>query len=147
MVKSNWGGKGLFHVITLRYHWVTGESQGRNLRQEPRGRNWSWEPGGPLPTASILSAVSLYFLYNSGPPVQGGTSHDGLGPDSSVASQENALQTSLEAEACFQLRFLFPDNCSLCHVDKNKTITRIGMSSWLPSDSAMLGAFSWWLVI
>lgn len=53
------------------------------------------------------------LLQNLGPPAQGGTTHNGLGPSPSVTNLKNVLQLDL-MEAFFQLKFPLSDNSNLC---------------------------------
>lgn len=67
--KSNWGGKSLFLLKTLRsytvHHWG---SQHRNLKQEPGGRNEYRGYGGVLLTAFVPKGL-----------LWGGPTYSGLG--------------------------------------------------------------------
>lgn len=61
MTKSNWGGKGYFNLKTLRSCSATQGSPGRNLEQEPQGRNWN-QSHGALITGLFLMVCSGRFL-------------------------------------------------------------------------------------
>ena len=59
----------VYMAYTSTLHSITEQSQGRNSRQEPGGRNWSRGCGGTLPVMASSSWLALSAsLYNSGPP-------------------------------------------------------------------------------
>ena len=58
---------------------------------------------------------------------RGGTTHTELGPPTSIKkmSSQACLHTNLK-DTLSQLRFFFPNNSSLCQVDKKQTINKPG---------------------
>lgn len=107
--------------MTYVSYSITEESQGRNWRQEPRGRPWSRGHWGVPLTALLLSyLLPTYCLLMA-------TSHGGLWLPLSVISQENIPQ------ACH--RPVFPESSFKTEVPTFKiTLT---VSSWLKPSSTL----------
>lgn len=105
-------------MLAYTYHhspsWkeVTAGTWRQELKQKP------WK-GGLLLLFSLWLAQSA-LLNIPGPPAQDGHTHIGL--NFSITNLENGIQACLQAdfmEAFSQLRFLFPNDSSLCQVDLN----------------------------
>lgn len=63
VIKTIWGGKGLFHLTTLGSQRVVGAGTW------DRYRNWDWSRSHQ--GTQLTGLLSLLFLHSSGPPVQG----------------------------------------------------------------------------
>lgn len=93
-------------VILKDWRW-----SGKKLKVGTWRNNWSRSHGGGLLTDLILLNLFSYTTWNNFPGVIPQYLH------TQTINWENALQTCLQAvrwmHFFFQLRFWFPDNCSL----------------------------------
>lgn len=82
---------------------------GAQAWQEPGGGSWCGGCGGGPLTLVSHDLLSFLMIHNYLP--RGGTAHSGLVRPTAVTSQQNGVQTGLQANpmvAFSQLRFLFP---------------------------------------
>lgn len=89
---------------------------GRNLRQEPTGRNWKspWANATSQPASHGWLGLLSYATQAHLP--RGGTTLSGLGPSMSINYQESAYQTCLQdtlMDAFSQFRVPSPNDPSL----------------------------------
>lgn len=77
--KAFWKGRGLFGLY-FQVSVYTEQNQGRNLRPEPGGRNWSTGHGGARLTGLFLMLLSYISQVHQGGyhPKRAGTSHINL---------------------------------------------------------------------
>ena len=103
---TSWGKR---FVLSYSFLYIVKRGQNRNSRQEPRGRDWSRDPGGALRTGLLLRACSSRLAKDNLPT--GGTTHNGL--DSSIStfiqmSHSLAYRPGWWSHLFSQLRFPLP---------------------------------------
>lgn len=105
MVSKSSLGRNLFHLITP---WL------RKFRSEIQGRTWSRGHGGTVPT-NLPWWLAQPALYSSGHLPRGGAAPSELAHPHYSLTKKIHYRPTLS-----QLRFLFPDNSSLCKVIQKK---------------------------
>ena len=124
MTKSNLGRKWYILAYMSWSQSIIERSQGRNSGQEPGGRNRSRSHGGTLFNDLLLVACLTCFLTQLR-TIQGRHLPQWALPHQSLIMKKKyvpkACPQAYLMEAFSQLRFLYLDDSSLCHINTNQT--------------------------
>lgn len=114
-------------ISAVRCSSLQRDVKGRCWRREPGGRDWSGGHGRLLP--ALLSQFSHTIQDHVS---RNGTALTGLGPPTSITHQGNATKACPQDNLMEAWGSFFPDDPSLCQLDKNLASTLAGDVHWCP---------------